>query len=337
MKFLKNAPVYLLIALLLGLFIWAVFSPKEDFVAKITKTLEGQKGIADLFFSGVTVAEISDGKKYWELVAKTSSFNKEEDITTLSTVKGTFFQEDKGSLKIISPSAVWYMALREILLDEPIGYDTKFERQFKGKIEDLKDIKDPRAVFNLPENSTAGDNGYWFKAHNLKWKLSDQKLVCRDGIMLTKGKVVVTSDALEGDVAMEHVILTGSPHALVDSISFEATTMEVDSKNDLLLAYGRIKATRHDGTIIADKGLYKQRTNEVDFIDNVALTYRDLKGWANSAVYFVASEEAVLKGAASAVRAGNTLSGDEIHILFKENRVFVKGKTKVKIGREDLK
>lgn len=337
MRFLKNAPVYLFIALLAGLFIWAVFSPKEDFISKVTKTLDEQKKLADLVFFGVSVAEILDGKKYWELFAKTSAFSREENITTMATVKGTFFEGGKESLRIISPGAIWYMSEKEILLDEPIGYDIKFERTFGGKIEDLRNLKDPRAVFNLPDSASAKDNGYWFKAHNLRWKLANKKLICRNGIMLTKGNVVVLSDALEGDVAMEHVTLTGHPKALIDSISFEATTMEVDSLNDYLVATGGIKATRPDGTITADRGLYRQRSNEVDFIDNVILTYKDLKGWADRATYFVGSEEAVLRGSASAIRAGNTLNGEEIHILFKENRVFVRGKTKVKIGRDGLK
>lgn len=337
MNFIKKLPPYLLILALLGITAWSIFYPKEDFVNKISQTLSKQKNRADLFFSKVTVAEILDGIKFWELNAQTSSLNKTTNVTSLGEVKGTFFEGGNPALKILAPNAVWNMGGKEIFLKEPIGYDMKFERNFGSKLKDLKNIKDPRALFNLPASGSPAESGYWFKAHNLNWGLATKRMICSDGIMLTKGNLMIESKKLEADVAMEHVTLMGSPKAVFDSTTLEAATIEVDSLTDFVYAKGNVILTRPDARITADNSLYKQRTNEVEFTGNVRIAYKDLKAWGKTAKYDIDGEIATLIGEAGALRGDNALAGREIRIFFKEDRVTVKGGTRIKINREELK
>jgi LPS export ABC transporter protein LptC len=336
MNILKKLPTLSIFAFLLGLIIWALFVPKGDFVEKVKLTLEEQKERADLFFSGVTVAEIVDGKKYWELNARSSELNKTTNITTLKSVKGTFFENEKKALKILSPSAIWYMKGKEIYLSEPIGYDTKFEKSFRGKIKDLRKLKDPRAIFNLPTSDSTSEAGYWFKAHNLDWKLATKRIICTDGIMLTKGKVIIYSNRLEADVAMERVSLHGSPEAMIGNITFEAEIIEINSLDNTLFAEGGIIIKRVNGTITAESALYRQNVNELELTGDVTISYKDLTAWSRSAVYFLDDEVTTLRGDASALRKGNILQGEEVRIDFGNNKVTVKGKTKVKISEGTL-
>jgi lipopolysaccharide export system protein LptA len=95
--------------------------------------------------------------------------------------------------------------------------------------------------------------------------------------------------------------------------------------------------TRPDARITADSSLYKQRTNEVEFTGNVKVTYKDLKAWSKTAKYDIDGDIATLIGEAGALRGDNALAGREIRIFFKEDRVTVKGGTRIKINREELK
>jgi len=336
MEFLKKIPSYLLLFLLLGLFIWAVFIPKENFMERVEKTLADQKKRADLFFSTVTAAEIVEGQKYWELRAKSSSLNKSMNVTWLQGVNGTFFEDGIPALKIIAPSAIWHMNNKEIFLNDPIGYDTKFEKSYGHKIHKLREIDDPRSVFRLPDSGSPDDIGYWFKAHNLSWKLATKRIICVGGITLTKGNVMVLANELEADVAMEHVFLRGSPMAMIDGVSFEATTIEVDSLQDYLYAEGGVRAKRDSAIISSESATYMQRINEIGFAKEVALLYKDLQAWGSNAKYFLESDNAILFGDASALRGGSSLTGDEVHIDFRDDKVSVVGETKVKIREEEL-
>jgi lipopolysaccharide export system protein LptA len=337
MVFIKRLPVYLLIGLLSSLVIWVLFIPKDDFTKRIAKTLEEQKKLADLILRGVTASETVNGEKFWELRAKSSSLDKTTQKNSMVSVTGTFFQNGKESLRILAPKALWNMREKTISLEEPIGYDIKFEKAFKGKISEIRNTFDPRSIFNLPSKTAPSQTGYWFMAHNLNWQLADKRAVCTGGIMLTKGNVIVFADNLSADIAMEHLTLTGSPKALMDSVTLEAVKFEVDSTNDLFFAEDKVRARRPDGEITSKNAVYKQAVNEIEFLGNVNVSYKDLKGVSGRAKYLIDKEEAILSGNAVTTRGKNTLRGDEIHILFREDKIFVKGKTKVKIGRDDLK
>jgi lipopolysaccharide export system protein LptA len=337
MNFFKRLPIYLLLLLILLLLFWALFVPKQDFSEKIGKTLEEQKRRADMFFNMITVKEIVNGVKYWEIRARSSEMDKAPNITYMKDTYGTFFENGQPVLKMLAPTATWRMNNNEIFLTEPIGYDMKFEKNFKGRIEDLRDIKDTRSVFHLPLSSSQKDTGYWFKAHNLDWKLLNKNIACRDGITLTKGTVVVLSDRLEADLSMEHITLTGKPRASMDSVTLEATTIEVDSSYDYIYANGNVTALRPDGSISADKALFKQNENLVSFEGGVRVSYLGLSAWGDNAVYLVDEEKATIFGRAGATRGNDTLVGKEISVDFKNNKVAVKGSSTVQINEDKLK
>lgn len=332
MSFFKRLPLILLGAILVGLALWAAFAPKEDLTTKVVKTLEEQKHRADLFFNGVTASEIVEGKKYWELKAKSSSLNNSTNVTEFSDVKGTFFRGGVDAMRILSPTAVWDMGKKDIYMNEPIGYDIKFEKAFGPRISELRALKDTRAIFNFPADSATTESGYWFKSHNLVWRLADEKIICKGGIILTKGNAVVIADRLEADVAMEHAVLKGSPEAIVENTTFYANVIEVDNKDNYVLATGNTVGKMPETIVLSDSALYKQSEGKIEFQGNVAITYKDLKGWGGIAEYYINREEAVLRNGAHAIREGNSIKGDEIHIFLKSNKISVKGKTKVKIS-----
>lgn len=332
MNFFKRLPLILLGALLVGLALWAAFAPKEDLNDMVTKTLEEQKHRADLFFNGVTASEIVEGRRYWELKAKSSSLNKSTNVTNFSDVKGTFFREGKGALRILSPTAIWDMTRKGIYMKEPIGYDIKFEKTFGSRINELRALKDTRAIFTFPADSSTTETGYWFKAHSLLWRLADEKIICKNGITLTKGNAVIIADRLEADVALEHAILRGSPEAFVENTTFYANTIEVDNKDNYVYATGNTIGKMPETVVLSDTALYIQSEGKIEFKGNVAITYKDLKGWGGVAEYYINKEEAVLKRGAHAIREGNSIKGDEIHIFLKSNKISVKGQTKVKIS-----
>ncbi len=117
----KKKVVLLLASFMVGIFYWAVFSPKDDVTAKISKTLKDQKQRADLFLKGVTFSETAEGLKYWEIKALTSKMNNDTGIADLIDVTGTFYRKDKPALNFVSPKVVWDMKNKTILFTFSYG------------------------------------------------------------------------------------------------------------------------------------------------------------------------------------------------------------------------
>lgn len=176
-----------------------MLAPREDLVATLTRRLEKEKARPDLYFKGITLAEVVSGVKYWELKAQTSRVNKSTGLTLLMKVEGTFFEQNLPRLGIVAPQAVWNMERREIMLNEAFGYSLEFARP---------DLAHPGKA----------KNSYWFLARNLNWKLKDKRLTCRDGITLTRGGINVTAKNFEADVGLQKVELTGKPRVTIEEL-----------------------------------------------------------------------------------------------------------------------
>ncbi len=332
----------MLLLILTAFFIWAIFIPKGDLSRKITETLTSQRHRADLFFRGVTFAEIVSGVKYWEIKADSSDLNKTTQIASMKIVDGTFFKKGEKSLKIIAPAATWNMKNKEIYLVNPLGYDAKYEREFKKKIKELDLEKNNLSEFNIPNSfGLTKKIGYWFKAKNLTWRLTTKRIVCTDGIKLTKGDITVYSERLDGDVGLERTVLTGNPKAIIlekDKITLTATKFEVDSKSDIMYALGNVKfileSTIKGKTIItSNAAAYNQRENIIELTGNVEINHKDIRASSNLASYFMPQRKITLTGDAKAFRAGEELRGDKIHIYLEEDRIDVEGGTKIFIPK----
>ncbi len=114
------------VIVLIGFFVWALL-PKDNFSDKISETLKKDKQKADVVFKDATFSEVYDGVKYWELIAKTAVINQSLGMANLSVVDGLFFDKGHPTIKFLAPSAIWQINKNDILLNDPIGYDVKFE------------------------------------------------------------------------------------------------------------------------------------------------------------------------------------------------------------------
>jgi len=324
------------VGFIVWIFVWALFAPKEDISDRITRTLEEQEKRADLSFKEVTFEEIVDGVKYWQLNAQTAKVNKSTEISTLKDSKGIFYKNGKAVLRFISPAALWDMKKREILLDQPIGYDVSLERQISTLIKSIKQSR--YSVFNLPKMYDQGQ-GYWFKARNLSWKFADQQMTCSGGIVLNKGDITGFADRLDGDVAMEKIVLKGEPKIVLNPdrgapITVEAESFEVISANDTVLAEGNPVILWKDAKIYAERIKYLQAEKKLELSGAVNVQYRDIDAWGNKAEYFSEDDKIILKGNARASQADNKLSGEKVMVSLKEQKISVMGRGKAIITEE---
>ena len=339
MKNLTNIILIIVILFIAGLFYWALFIPKEEVTQKIYATLKEQEKRADLSFKKVTFEEVSSGVKYWELSAQTAMINKDQGIASLKQVDGTFFKKGKASLKFNSPSARWDMKKREIMLDQPFGYDIALKTKLPFLLRSAK--KNPASVFNLPK-SYRKEPGYWFQAKNLSWKMADEKIICSGGIVLNKAEVSGYADKLSGDVALEKVALEGKPYIIIrpeksSPITVEAEAFEVVSLNDTFLATGHPRIIWETAIINADEVKYLQAAQRLDLNGNVSLNYNDIRAAGDSSSYFTFLQQVLLRGKAWAEQGNNRLSGDKIIVRLKDRKIYLSGKSKVVITEEELK
>jgi len=335
----KSTITAFIILLMIGFFVWALL-PKDNFSDKISDKLNKEKEKADVIFKDATLAEVYDGIKYWELVAKNAVINRSIGKADLLIVDGLFFNKGKPTIKFLAPSAVWQINKNEIFLSNPIGYDIKYEKTIKDELAKVKDIAKLRSVFHLPTRIGEKYEGYWFSAKNLNWKLSTKRLICSGAISLTKGNVVINSDKLEADVGLEKVLLTGKPSGdlFTDSkkINFVADTFFVDSSQDVIIADQNVVITRNGTKITATKAVDDQKLSTIELFGDVFLTDGKVKAYAKNASYDMNNNRITLMEKAKAIRDGNAVFGDKITVLLGQNKVIIQGRSKATIKGNEL-
>ncbi len=334
MNFGSRIILILFAVFIAGIFYWALFTPKEDISQRIYQTLKDQEKRADLSFKGVEFEEVVAGVKYWKLSAKDAVVNKSTGIATLQGSRGTFYKNGKPVLSFRSPAAMWDMNKKEIYLDKPLGYDVLMERKINTLLKTIQ--KQNLSIFNLPALYEKG-MGYWFKANNLSWKLTDQMLVCRGNIMLTKGEITVYAEKLQGDVAMEKVLLEGNPKSVIQPsgfspITIEARAFEIISAEDTITAQGTPRIVWEEAVITSDAIKYIQAEKLIQLAGNVLINYKDIKAWGNTAKYYPAENNIVVKGEARAEQGENKISGAKVSVSLKEKKISVVGRGKAVIG-----
>lgn len=324
---------------LIWIFFWAIFSPKQEISERIYQTIKEQEQLADLAFKQVTFEEISEGQKYWQLKAVQATVNKSTQIATLKDANGTFFKNGKPVLRFRSPAALWDMKHKEILLDNPLGYDVKLDDKIASLIKTLK--KTRFSVFNLPKLYKKSQ-GYWFQANNLSWKLADKKLLCTGGIMLNKGEITGYADKLESDVGLEQIKLEGKPRIVIEPqrsspITLEAKIFEVISAEDRIIAKGDPTITWQTARVKAKNLEYLQSKEILMLKNHVRIVYNDIQAWGRSAKYLTEKGLITISGNARATQGDNVLTGDAVNVSLKDKKISVLGQGKVVISEEELK
>jgi lipopolysaccharide transport protein LptA len=323
----------------IGFFVWALL-PKDNFSEKVSEKLKMDKQKADVVFKDATLSEVYDGIKYWELIAKTAVINQSLGVANLSAVDGLFFDRGRPTIKFLAPSAVWQINKNEILLNDPIGYDVKFEKFIKDALAKAKDLSNLRSVFHLPEKVGKKYEGFWFSAKNLNWKLSTKKLICSGAISLTKGDVIIDSEKLDADVGLEKVLLTGHPsgNLFTDSrkINITADKFMVDSYQDMITADQNVIIKRNGSKIAATKAVYDQKQGLFKLYGGVSLTDGKITAYSKTASYDTKSNKIILTEGAKAKRDENEVFGDKMSILLGQNRVIIEGRTKARIKETEI-
>lgn len=333
-------PLFVVIVIV-GFFIWGLL-PRDDYGKKVFETLQQEKQKADVVLDDATLAEVVNGVKYWELLAKTSSMNNTTGKADLTKVDGLFFDSGTPTLKFLAPTAVWNMRGNEIFLQDPIGYDIRSETSVKEMIAKEQAASNGISRFHLSTRNTGRSfEGYWFEAKNLEWKLSTKKLLCNGSISLTKGNVVINAEHLDADVGLQMVRLTGAPSAEIvtdgGSITMNADEFLVDSTKDVMIANRNVVIKKSGSVINADRSTYSQKDNSVALSGSVKLADGEIVANSNSANYNLTARAVTLTDNARARRGQSEISGEKMTVLLGQNRIIVEGRTKAQIKGTDIK
>src|SRR3989339_32448 len=139
-------------------------------------------------------------------------------------------------------------------------------------------------IYNSLKEEEKKGLGYWFKAKNLRWRLSDQKLFCQGGIMLNKGDAAAYAETLSGDVEFKKMELSGSPRIVIGPagsipVTLEAESFEITGRQDIFTASGNPRIKWQDATVTAKTAQYYQQKKKLKLSGEVVINFRDIKAW----------------------------------------------------------
>jgi len=319
---------------ILILFIWALYLPKKDVTQTLSTVIQEQKERFDLYYKGVTLSETSNGVKYWEIRAATSSVNKSTNIASMENTEGTFFEKNSPVLKFTAPSAKWRMDTKEITLYKPVGYDAKAE---KNNLLSIFARPKPN-YFQFPAYGEKG-SGFFFQSEKLLWSMKDKKIICNEGLWIQKGKVSGLAQNLQADVAMEKVKLYGKPRVnIADTITtvIEAKEFLIDNTNDIITANDNVKIKADDIIVTASNGEYDQANNLLTLKGTVEAKYKDFKARSDNAMYNINAKKLVLSKNARLLRNQSSLTGEKVIIDTTTKHVSITGQSKIVIPEEEI-
>lgn len=302
----KNLPVVIVLLIVISMFAWALFAPKENISKKISKKINEQKQKADLFMKGVTFSEITGGVKYWEIKSISSEINKNKDTAYLSETVGAFFKKGIPTFHIISPKILWNMKSKEIFIDSALGFSKSFK----------------------------------FETKKLYWSLASKKLKTDEDVIIERGDSTIYAKGFTADIALENIELAGRPRAEIKTgrkdglLNIEADRFEIDGKNGIIKAIGLARANRGELNLNCGQLQYREKVKIITADENVKITFNDILAGSDSASYNINNDKIILSGHAAAKRGENELTGDKLIINLKDNKIGVVGRTKAVIQDE---
>lgn len=309
--------------------------PKQDISKKIEKTIKEQKDLADLSYKGVTFQEVLNGTKYWEINAKTSSINQSTGIASLEDTFGTFFKDGVPTLNFSAPRALWAMDKKQIDLINPVGYDARYD---KATVLDLLSAsKNRKSFFNFPKKYNS--KGFFFKAENLNWNVSNKELICNQGLIFQKGNIKGQARKLEGDVALEKVKVSGNPKFDFETrprASITAKEFELNNKLNTITATNGVILTANEIQIETETSTYDINKSVIKLRGGVTATYKNMLANSLHADYDTKNQLITLTRGAKLINNGSVLTGDKILINIKSKTFSVIGQSKIIIPEEEL-
>jgi len=138
--------------------------------------------MANLIFSGSSLAEERNGKKVWELFAEKIEVDANKKQVALQNIKGSFYDEKGGHVEMIARTGLVDTETRNVTLEGGV-----------------------RGV---------SSDGAVFLAQVVRWTNQDGRILGSGGIKLTKDDTVITGDNLESDAKMDKVKVLGNARAI---------------------------------------------------------------------------------------------------------------------------
>lgn len=302
MELIKKLLFLLFVLSILFLFVWALFIPKTQISQIIATAINSQSERSDLAFKGVVVSEISNGIKYWEIKAKTSDLNSDNNIAILKETNGSFYENNQAELNFISPEIVWEMNKKELKMKQPFGFDSKSKNKVKKILSDSR-----QNIFNFPSKNGAG---YYFKAKELTWKQKENKILCKGNIWFRKNNIIGNAQTLKSDIKFTHVLLGGDPNIVITKpqiTTIEAMYFEFDSPKDTIIARGDVTISSGSATAYGETGKYDLKKELVTLDGNVKLEQGESALTGEMITYSVKKDRFEISGKSKAIIGGNKL------------------------------
>ena len=134
--------------------------------------------VNNITYSGNTIVEEEDGKKIWELTAKTIEIDPVTKNTILKDVQGSFYQKNGEIIKLVAPEAVYDVNNRDIIINGLVKVDSS--------------------------------NGSALKADKLQWQAKEGKLIGDGNVVLTKENTVLSGDHIIAEDGLTKVKVQGN-------------------------------------------------------------------------------------------------------------------------------
>lgn len=336
MGFFKKALFFLFALFILALFVWALYLPKQDISAFVSETIKEQKQQFDLFYRGVTLQEISNGVKYWEIKAVTSTINETAGTASLETTEGTFFEKGEPVLRFKAPLALWRMERKQIVLFNPVGYDAKTD---KGTLQKIL-MPDKPNYFRIPSGRKGLSGEFYFRSQKLSWDMKSQMILCEEGLWLEKGDISGMARRLKADVGMKNVTISGSPRVYIANdipAVIEAESFVIDSVEDVMEARNGVRMTSNEIMVNSSAAAYRQAEGMLILSGGVTAVHSDFSARGDSAEYKVKEQKMTITGNCSLRHGSSVLTGENIEVDMKSRRMAIKGRTRIVIPEEELK
>lgn len=134
--------------------------------------------VNNITYSGNTIVEEKDGKKIWELTAKTLEIDPTTRNTILKDIQGSFYQNNGEVINLTAPEAVYDVNKRDIII--------------KGLVQ------------------VSSSNGSTLKVDKLQWQAQEGKLIGDGNVILTKENTVLSGDHIIAEDGLTRVKVQGN-------------------------------------------------------------------------------------------------------------------------------
>jgi lipopolysaccharide export system protein LptA len=115
-------------------------------------------------------------------------------------------------------------------------------------------------------------------------------------------------------------------------ITLEAEAFEILSKENIIRALGRAQARWQKAEVVTQNLSYEQVGKIIRLEKNVKIKYNDIQAQGDRGDYLIERQEVKLSGNAEAEQGDNRLTGNQVLVSLKDQKISLLGKGQVIIG-----